>query len=102
MGLYWILGLLGWMVLPKRSRERAAASSLFWLSLGYLLWVPFSYPFCMDDQAFGWFLLLWAGVGLEAFRRQVLDESLASRWVWAVFGLVLGLTVCPGVFSINP
>ena len=102
MGIYWILGFFGWMVLPRRGRERVAASSLFWVTLGYFLWAPFSYPFCVDDQAFGWFLVLWAGTGLEAFRRQVLDESWASQWVWAVFGVVLGLAVCPGVFAINP
>ena len=100
--LYFILGLFGWLVLPRRGRERAAASSLFWVSLGYFLWAPFTFPFSLDDQAYGWLLLLWAGVGLEAFRRQVLDESLAAQWVWAVFGTILGLAVCPGVFSINP
>lgn len=97
--VYLILGFFGWMVLPRRGREKAAASSLFWVSLGYFLWAPLTFPFSQDDQAYGWLLLLWGGVGLEAFRRQVLDESLAAQWVWVVFGAVLGLAACPGVFT---
>jgi hypothetical protein len=99
MILYFILGWFGWSVLPGRSRESAAASSLLWISLGYLIWSSYSAPFSMDDQAFGWFLQLWAGVGLEAFRRQVLDASLPAQWVWAVFGVVLGLVAFPGVIT---
>ncbi len=99
MILFLILGGFGWSVLPGRSRESSAASSLFWISLGYWVWSSYNAPFSLDDQAYGWFLQLWAGVGLEAFRRQVLDESLPAQWVWAVFGAVLGLVAFPGVFT---
>lgn len=100
--IFLILGLFGWSILPGRGRERAAASSLFWVTLGYFLWAPFYTPFSVDDQAYGWLLQLWAGVGLEGFRRQVLDKSPASRWVWFIFGVILALAVCPGVFSVHP
>ena len=101
LAVYFILGLFGWMVLPHGGRERAAASSLFWVALGYFCLAPFTFPFSLDDQAYGWLLQLWGGVGLEAFRRQVLDESLPAQWVWMVFGVVLGLAACPGVFFIG-
>jgi hypothetical protein len=60
---------------------------LFLLPLGMLLFPGPDAFSLFREENLKWVLILFAGFGLESFRRDVMDRSWHGRLLWFVLGL---------------
>jgi len=90
---FFLLGWLGLISLPKRGNLRASVFVLFPLVLGFLFWPGPSTVPGGPSTLLLWVMVLFAGVGWESFRMNLMDPSWHGRLVWIVLGtcLLLGL-----------
>jgi len=86
---FFLLGWLGLVSLPKKGNLRASVFVLFPLALGWLFWPdPLTVP-GGGHALLLWVMVLFAGVGWESFRVNLMDQSWHARLVWLLLGLGL-------------
>jgi hypothetical protein len=85
---FFLLGWLGLISLPKKGNLRSSVFVLFPLVLGLLFWPGPSTVLGVHTLLL-WVMVLFAGLGWESFRVNLMDQSWHGRLVWIVLGLCL-------------
>lgn len=88
---FFLMAWLGWMAFDARWKGtfRHAMIPFFLLTLGFSLWGGSNLNSVVEMEALQWVLVLMAGVGWEAFRNYLMDDSWHGRAVWFALGVAL-------------
>lgn len=88
---FFLMAWLGWMAFDPRWKGtfRHGMIPFFLLTLGFSFWGGNGPNSWVELEALQWVLVLMAGVGWEAFRKYLMDESWHGRAVWFALGVAL-------------
>ena len=85
--VFFLLAWLGGAAFPRKGTERHGAYPFFLIALGFLFWTESAAPHGME--LFQWILVFFAGFGLEAFRKDLMEPRWNGRLAWAALGIAL-------------